>query len=177
MSTKISQTRYMILGSALILAVLIAGCTTAPSGAPQTPAVTMTTTPAPISTTVPQTTQATTPAPTSTTVPQTTQATAPMETVSQTPASLPVTEITIRNSSFNPKTVTIPVGTMVNWTNLESTPHMISNSVTPMFGPGSIFLSPDLNRYDSFNFTFTTAGVYQYFLVDRPDILGTITVE
>ena len=160
MSTKISQTRYMILGSAIILAVLIAGCTAGPSGAPSTPTVTMTTTPTPISTTVPQTTQATT----------------PMATVNQTPTSPPVMAIAIQNYSFNPKTVTIKVGTTVTWTNLDSGHHMISNQGTAMFGPGKIFLSKVLGKGDTYSFTFTTAGVYPYFCVIYPTMLGTITV-
>ena len=176
MSAKISQTRYMGLGSAIILAVLIAGCTAGPSGVPPTPTVT-TTTP-PTSTTTPQTTQVTTPmAPTSTTIPQTTQATTPMATVNQTPTPPPVTTIAIRNYSFTPNNVTVTVGTTVTWTNFDINQFQISSSATPAVGPGKIFFSQVLVKGDTYSFTFNTTGFYQYFAVDYPNMLGTIIVK
>lgn len=166
----------MVLGGAIILAVLIACCTTGPAGGQQTPAATtatpVRTSPVPMVTTAP-------PSPTPTgevTVPGTTLASTPVPTVNMTPTPPPVVAITIQNGSFNPKTVTIPAGTMVTWTNLEAFPHTISSSVTPKFGPGKIFLSNSLEKGDTFSFTFTNAGVYQYYAVDRHSMLGTITV-
>jgi len=177
MSTKISQTRYMVLGSAVILAVLIAGCTAGPSGAPATPAGTTIATPAPISTAVPQTTLATTPAPISTTVPPTTQAITPVATVNQTPTPGQTVTISIRNLSLNPNNITIPVGTTVTWTNFDISPHQISSSPTSTEGPGKIFLSQVLEKNDTYSFTFNTTGSYQYFAVDYPPMLGTIIVK
>lgn len=184
MSPKISQTRYVTLGSAAILFVLIAGCYSAPSGAPQTPAETMATTPVPTSPArlTPQLTTTplpTTLAPTSqATVPETTQATTPEATVNQTPTPPPVMEIAIQKNGFSPKTVTITVGTTVIWTNLDSVHHQISNSgIGATLGPGKIFLSEALGKGDTYSFTFKTAGNYPYFDTIYPSMVGTVTVK
>ena len=176
MSAKISQTRYLILGSAIILAVLMAGCTAGPSGVPPTPAATMTTTPAPVSTAAPQATQVTTPAPASTSVSQETQATTPVETVNQTPTPPTVTTIAIQNYSFNPDTVTITAGTTVTWTNYDPVHHQVSSQGSGISAPGTIFMSDSLGKGDSYSFTFTTPGVYPYFDSIYRSMLGTITV-
>ena len=178
MSAKISQTRYLILGSAIILAVLIAGCTSGPSGVTPTPTVTVTPPTAPVGTAVPQMTQATTSvAQTSTTVPQATQATTLAATVNQTPAPLQAVAISIKNYRLNPNNVTISVGTTVTWTNLDITPHQLSSSPTSTRGPGKLFLSPALQQNDTYSFTFNTTGSYQYYAVDYINMLGTVIVK
>lgn len=182
MSTEIPLTRYAILGTTILLAVLIAGCTSGPSVAPQTPTVTVSSTPVPTSP-APITMQMTTsplPIPLvptgNATVPQMT-ATTPLATVNQTSTPPPLVAIAIQHYSFNPKTVTVPVGTTVTWTNYDISAHLISSSVTPMFGPGKIFMSKTLETNDTYSFTFTTVGVYQYFCVFHPTMIGTITVK
>ena len=183
MSPEISQTRYVILGSAIILFVFIAGCYVAPSGAPQTPAETMATTPVPTSPAPMTPLLTTTPLPTTlaptshATVPQTTQTTIPVPAVNQTPTPPPVMEIAIQNNGFNPKTVKITAGTTVIWTNSDTVHHQISNSgIGATLGPGKIFASEALGKGDTYSFTFATAGIYPYFDVMHPSMLGTITV-
>ena len=178
-----SPARYALLGTVIMLAVLMAGCTTGPSGAPQTPVKTVTTTlaptsPAPLTTQVTPTSLPTAVAPAgNVTVPPMSPVTTPVLTLNQTPIPLPIMQITIQNYSFNPKTVTIPAGTTVTWTNLDIHPQQVSNSVTQKAGPGSIFLSPTLETNDTYSFTFNTTGVYQYFDTYYTNMVGTITVK
>src|SRR3989304_3875873 len=61
--------------------------------------------------------------------------------------------VTIQNFSFNPKTLTVKVGTKVTWVNEESMVHTI-NSAT--------FNSSNLDQGDKFGFTFDTKGIYDY---------------
>ena len=166
---------FLVLASAVILAVLIAGCTLKPQGVTPTPAVTT----APEATTIPAAAP-TTPAavvPATTAVPPATPAATVVPTANQTPAPAPTLAIAINATALTPKTVTVRVGTNVTWTNLDFTPHLVSNEPTQSVGPGKIFMSPSLDQGESYSFTFTTAGVYQYFLVDRPNLIGTITVS
>ena len=182
MSTEISQTRYVILGTAILLAVLIAGCAGAPSGAPQTPTETPATTaaptsPAPMTMVTTATSSPTTPAPTgnATAIP-TTMPTTPTATATQTPTSPPGMAIVIQNYGFNPQTVTIPVGTTVTWTNLDTVQHQIANSGTPTIGPEQLFMSKPLAKGDTFSYTFTSAGTFQYYCIVHNFMRGTIIV-
>jgi len=182
MSTKISRNGYVVLATAILLAVLIAGCTGAPSATPQTPVETTATTAVPPS--PPPTTMVmiATPPPATigptgnaTTVPSTV-ATTTMATSTQTPASPPVVAILIQNYGFNPQTVTIPVGTTVTWTNLDTIQHQISNSATTTVGPGQIFASKPLAKGDTYSYTFTSTGTFQYTCIIHTFMRGTIIV-
>jgi plastocyanin len=84
--------------------------------------------------------------------------------------------ITIQNYGFLPQTVTVPVGTTVTWTNLDTVQHQIANSATPTIGPELLFKSKILGNSDSFSFTFTGAGTYQYICILHPFMRGTIFV-
>jgi len=173
MHTERRTILYSILGAAIVLAVLAAGCmTTAPP----------TQTPTPTPTTVPPTTIAMTvetTAPPATTVP-TTEATTvvttlpPTTTVAPTPAPVAVV---IQNYGFNPQTITVPVGTTVTWTNLDTAQHQVANSGTSTFGPGLMFQSGILGKGDSYSYTFTAAGSYQYYCPIHSFMIGTVFVK
>ena len=176
MSTKISPALYAILGAALVLAVLAAGCTTSPGGYPQTTVAT--TAPATtIPTTVPTTEVPTTPAATATetVVPTTTPTTLP-PTATAVPTPAGVT-IPVQNFGFSPQVANVPVGTTVTWTNLDTTQHQIMNAASMTIGPGLIFKSPVLNKGDSYSFTFASAGTYQVTCAIHPSMLGIINVK
>ena len=87
----------------------------------------------------------------------------------------PGVNITIQNYGFNPQTVTIPVGTTVTWTNLDTVDHQISDSSTTI-APGLLFTSRPLGKGDSFSFTFTSAGTYQYYCIIHTYMTGTVFV-
>jgi plastocyanin len=77
----------------------------------------------------------------------------------------------IDNFTFNPATVTVKAGTTVTWTNKDDIPHGIA--ATNNAFKRSLALDTD----DSFSFTFTTPGTYQYFCYIHPHMTGTIVVE
>src|SRR5579871_2446661 len=76
--------------------------------------------------------------------------------------------VSIDNFTFNPAKLTVKAGTTVTWTNRDDIPHGIagSNNLIPRSKP--------LNTNDSFSFTFTTPGTYQYFCYIHPHMMGTV---
>jgi len=79
--------------------------------------------------------------------------------------------VTIDNFFFTPGTVTVKAGTTVTWTNKDDIPHGIASSNNAFKKSGA------LDTDDSFSFTFTTPGTYQYFCYLHPKMVGTIVVE
>jgi len=77
----------------------------------------------------------------------------------------------IDNFTFNPQAVTVKAGTTVTWTNKDDIPHGIAAT------NNAFKRSPALDTDDSFSFTFTTPGTYQYFCYIHPHMTGTIVVE
>lgn len=81
--------------------------------------------------------------------------------------------VTMINNQFAPAAITIPVGTTVVWANDEydsNESHDVSMVgglfYSPVFGPGSVF-----------EYTFTTAGVFNYYCSLHDGMTGTIIVE
>ena len=79
--------------------------------------------------------------------------------------------VTIDNFSFTPATLTVKAGTTVTWTNQDDIPHGIGSANNAF--PKSKALDTD----DSYSFTFTTPGTYQYFCYLHPKMVGSIVVE
>jgi plastocyanin len=81
------------------------------------------------------------------------------------------TVVSIDNFTFNPQKLTVKAGTTVTWTNKDDIPHGIAAT-------GNAFTrSKAMDTDDSFTFTFTTPGTYQYFCYIHPHMTGTIVVE
>ena len=80
----------------------------------------------------------------------------------------PVT-IEIRGFAFGDgQTLTVPVGTTVVWVNRDSVPHTVT---------GGPLDSPVLNTGDTFTFTFTEPGTYEYICKLHPSMRHTIVVQ
>jgi plastocyanin len=79
--------------------------------------------------------------------------------------------VTIDNFSFGPQTLTVKAGTTVTWTNRDDIPHGLASS------NNAFKRSAALDTDDSFSFTFTTPGTYQYFCYLHPHMVGSIVVE
>jgi plastocyanin len=79
--------------------------------------------------------------------------------------------VSIDNFTFNPQTVTVKAGTTVTWTNKDDIPHGIAAT------NNAFKRSQALDTDDSFSFTFTTPGTYQYFCYIHPHMTGSIVVE
>jgi amicyanin len=81
------------------------------------------------------------------------------------------TTVSIDNFTFTPQTVTVKAGTTVTWTNKDDIPHGIAAT-------GNAFKrSNAMDTDDTYSFTFTTPGTYQYFCYIHPHMTGTIVVE
>ena len=79
-------------------------------------------------------------------------------------------EITIDNFTFTPKELTVPVGTTVKWVNHDDIPHTIVEKKTT-------FRSKALDTDESYSFTFTSAGTFDYFCGLHPHMVGQVIVK
>ena len=77
-------------------------------------------------------------------------------------------QVNIESFAFQPQNVTISVGSTVQWTNLDQTPH-------DSYSEGN-WESGLLGQGQSFSFTFNTEGTYNYYCTPHPWMTGTITV-
>lgn len=96
---------------------------------------------------------------------------------SPTPMSGTNASVSLQNIAYNPKTMTVHVGTKVTWMNNE--PSAIQHTVTSGSpnAPSGMFDSPTLNQGQTFQFTFSTAGTISYYCrIHGAAMTGTITV-
>lgn len=78
--------------------------------------------------------------------------------------------VKITNFTFSPAALTVAVGAKVTWTNEDDIPHTVT-ATTQAFKSGA------LDTDDTFSFTFTTPGTYQYFCTLHPHMTGTVVVK
>jgi plastocyanin len=83
----------------------------------------------------------------------------------------PAGAVSIDNFTFTPQSLKVKAGTTVTWTNKDDIPHGIAAS------DNAFKKSKALDTDDSFSYTFTTPGTYQYFCYIHPHMVGTIVVE
>lgn len=78
--------------------------------------------------------------------------------------------ITIDKFAFMPGTMTVPVGTRVVWTNLETAaPHDVTSDT-------GVFASGNMTTGQTFSYTFMQPGTYAYTCTIHPRMKATITV-
>jgi plastocyanin len=75
----------------------------------------------------------------------------------------------IDNFTFTPATVTVAIGSRVEWVNNDDVPH----TVVEITGK---FKSSVLDTQDKFSFTFTKAGSFNYFCSKHPRMTGKVVV-
>jgi plastocyanin len=73
-------------------------------------------------------------------------------------------------AAYVPNPITVPVGTMVTWTNNDSTAHTASSN-TGVFNSGTI------GPGQSFSFTFQAAGTYPYHCSFHAGMVGSVVVQ
>jgi len=78
--------------------------------------------------------------------------------------------VMIDNFTFSPKELTVAVGTTVKWVNHDDIPHTVVNA-------DKLFRSKALDTDDSYSFTFTSAGTFDYFCGLHPYMVGQIIVK
>ena len=76
----------------------------------------------------------------------------------------------IKEFTFAPRVLTVPVGTTVTWTNHDEEPHTIT-STTRAFG------SAGLSNEETFAQTFTHPGTYEYFCALHPHMKAVVIVK
>lgn len=79
--------------------------------------------------------------------------------------------MTIKDYTYAPATITVPVGTTVTFTNRDSTPHTATSKKPGAFESGSI----DTGR--SGEVKLEQAGTFAYYCAFHPFMKGTIVVE
>jgi plastocyanin len=77
--------------------------------------------------------------------------------------------VSITNFAFSPAAITVVAGTTVSWTNKDSTQHDVS-------APSVGLKSPVLSQGDSYTYTFTGPGTYDYICSIHPFMHGTVVV-
>lgn len=80
------------------------------------------------------------------------------------------TTITIDNFTFTPAELTVATGTTVKWINRDDIPHSVVEN-------DKKFRSKALDTEDSYSFTFTAAGTFQYFCGLHPHMRGKVIVK
>jgi plastocyanin len=79
-------------------------------------------------------------------------------------------KVTIDNFTFAPAALTVSLGTTVTWINHDDIPHTVVEK-------NKVFRSKALDTDDSYSFTFTQAGTYDYFCGLHPHMVGKIIVK
>jgi pyruvate/2-oxoglutarate dehydrogenase complex dihydrolipoamide acyltransferase (E2) component len=80
-----------------------------------------------------------------------------------------MTEVSPEHYAFLPSATTVPVGATVTWTDMSDAPHTVTSD-SGAFGSGS------LNQNQTFQFTFSKAGTYNYHCSIHSYMHGAITV-
>ncbi len=80
------------------------------------------------------------------------------------------TLVEIKDTAFNPSSVTVKTGGIITWRNLDSVPHTISAD-DDSFGSGT--LAPG----DAFSTSFPNAGRFTYTCGIHPSMEGIVVVE
>lgn len=78
--------------------------------------------------------------------------------------------IKIDNFTFTPNMMEVSVGTTVVWTNDDDIPHAVAATERQ-------FKSHALDTGDSFSYTFSQPGTYEYFCSLHPHMTGKIVVK
>jgi plastocyanin len=78
-------------------------------------------------------------------------------------------EVPIQAFVYQPAVLSVPVGTTVVWTNLDPVPHTVTDY-------DGAYDSGDFAERETFSMTFNTPGVYEYYCVPHPIMIGRVEV-
>ena len=96
------------------------------------------------------------------------------------PVQLPATvqvaaarySVQMANYAFAPASITVNEGDTITWTNQDTAPH----TVTTTSGPQSLN-SPYLSKGQSWSYTFSAPGTYEYYCTVHPDMRARVIVR
>lgn len=80
--------------------------------------------------------------------------------------------VQMANYAFSPASITVNEGDTITWTNQDAAPH----TVTTTSGPERLD-SPYLSKGQSWSYTFTAPGTYQYYCTVHPDMRAQVIVR
>ncbi len=86
--------------------------------------------------------------------------------------------VEIKGSAYNPATITISKGTMVTWKQLDDTSHTVS-SILGTYEPShqvKVLDSPILSKGQTYSYTFTQTGTFDYSCMLHPSMKGKVIV-
>ena len=86
------------------------------------------------------------------------------------PASSASPQIEIRADEYIPSTLTVPAGTAVTWINHDDDVHTVTSTA-------EVFHSPGIDTDETFTYTFTKPGTYEYFCKVHALMTGRIVVR
>jgi len=87
-------------------------------------------------------------------------------------AAAPDYQVDIMSYKFGDgKQLVVEVGQTVRWTNHDSAPHTVTTTKAPV-----AFDSGTLQQGDSWSYTFTKAGTYEYYCAVHPDMVSSVKV-
>ena len=78
--------------------------------------------------------------------------------------------IDIQGMAFSPSSITINVGDTIVWTNYDSASHTVTSN-------DGTFDSGSISNGNTFSFTFTSAGTFNYYCAPHPNMTGSVTVQ
>jgi plastocyanin len=80
------------------------------------------------------------------------------------------------NACYLPADITINAGDTVEWVNSDTAAHTVTGG-SPAEGPSGVFDSSLVMADAVYAFTFDDSGVYDYFCMVHPWMVGTVTVN
>jgi plastocyanin len=79
-------------------------------------------------------------------------------------------EVWIQNMSFNPITISVPIGTTITWTNKDLIDHTVTSD-------NGLFDSGSLHNNGVYSHMFTTAGTFPYHCAIHPFMTASVVVK
>jgi len=86
-------------------------------------------------------------------------------------------QVTIFDFGFDPQVLNIKVGDTVTWTNTGQVQHTTTSGDGNTQTPSGVWDSGLLDPGESFSFTFTTPGAFDYYCIPHPFMQGQIVVS
>lgn len=84
--------------------------------------------------------------------------------------------ITMQNFAFNPPAITVNVGDTIVWKNMDTAPHTVTVKDLHV-GDAGYFDSGALGQNQSFSYTFTKKGTFNYSCIFHTQMVGSVIVN
>jgi plastocyanin len=88
---------------------------------------------------------------------------------------LGITQVSLVNDAFTPARIQVALGTTVTWTNRDIVPHNVTLSPV-VISSSDNWESGLLSPGQSFSYTFTSRGTFQYYCQEHHGMIGAVIV-